>query len=698
MKKLLALVLTACLAATMILPAAASDAALETRLAGVTLATKKLLDIGDEYTEFTGHLTEDTTNLWNLSWQNEKSSIDVSVTEKGKVASYSLNFNENTYTTPSGELKRFPKLTKAQAHKLAQAFLSKVLDASLESCELQEGTNLLAIYDNGNYNFYGPIQLSGKTSPVYVSLCVNSAKKAVTSFYRSDGGADYHTYPASAKVSKEAANTTLYSAVKMQLHYVVSEKDDKHAILQYTPEMKADYVVDALTGALLERNPQIIYREVNATQDISKTNGGGLTDVELKTVNELKGCLSSKDLESAARAVSELSITSNFKLESSNYYVEKQNEESVIYANLNFAKESKSPDTYSMKNVMLNAKTGAFLSMSAYAPIDPNVHSRYDRTQSEKIARAFAAKYHPEELKLTALASSTLEEKDARYQSFSFVRQVNGIAFPGNEITVTVDTSDGTIGNYSVSWNKEMSFADAKNIKTEQEAKAAYAKAAGINLFYEYITPDAYGATPELKLVYGFEHENVWGVDPVTGKPLTQPEEQKLLYAYSDITGHFAQKQIETLAEYDIGYVGGVFQPNQKLTQKDALSLIVPACGFSLNPNSEDSEASEDTLYANAYSMGLLNSSERNPSAPMTRANLTKFLVDAAGYGEVAKLKDIYRIGYKDDKNIPKDLFGYVAIAKGLGIIQGDANGKFNPNNVATRAQLAIMLYNILNR
>jgi len=40
MKKLLSLVLSACLAATMILPAAASDAALETRLANVTLATK----------------------------------------------------------------------------------------------------------------------------------------------------------------------------------------------------------------------------------------------------------------------------------------------------------------------------------------------------------------------------------------------------------------------------------------------------------------------------------------------------------------------------------------------------------------------------------------------------------------------------------------------------------------------------------
>lgn len=695
MKKLLSLVLSACLAATMILPAAASDAALETRLANVTLATKKLLNIGDEYTEFSGYLNEGSPeNIWSLSWQSKDANLNVTVTEGGKLVSYYLGYQEKTYITPSGELKKFPKLTKAQAQKLAQEFLVKVLDTPLESCELQEGTNLLAIYDNGNYNFYGALKLNGKVSPIQVNLCVNSAKKAVTSFYRSDGGANYASYPANAKISKDAANASLYAAVNMQLNYVVSEKDPKHAILQYTPQMKGDYVVDALTGTLVERKPQIFYREAQAAaKDISKTNGAGLTDVELKAVNELKGCLSSQELEAAARGVSELGINSRYHLDSSNYYVEKNNQEPMIYANLSFV-ERKS-DQYSIKNVVLNAKTGAFLSMSAYASIDPNGQARYNRAESEKIARAFATKYNAQEYALTALASPTLEEKNAPYQSFSFVRQVNGIPFPGNEIVVTVNAMDGTIGNYSVSWNPDMTFAEAKGIKAEQEAKAVYQKAAGIALFYEYISTKADKTDSELKLVYGFAQSNVWGVDPITGKPLVYAQESAISFGYNDITGHFAQKQIETLAEYGVGYVGGAFHPNQNLTQKDALSLVIPACGFTLNP---DSEEYEEALYSNAYSMGLLTSAEKNPSAAMTRASLTKLLVDAAGYGEVAQLKDIYRIGYKDEKAIPADLFGYVAIAKGLGIVQGNTNGNFNPNGVATRAQLAIMLYNILSR
>lgn len=696
MKKLLSLVLSACLATTMILPAAASDAALETRLANVTLATKKLLNIGDEYTEFSGHLNEGSPeNSWSLSWQSKDSNVNVTVTEGGKLVSYYMGFTEKTYTTPSGELKKFPKLTKAQAQKLAQDFLLKVLDTPLESCQLQEGTNLLAIYDNGNYNFYGALKVNGKPSPVQVNMCVNSAKKAVTSFYRSDGGTNYASYPANAKISKDAANASLYAAVSMQLNYVMSEKDPKHAILQYTPYMKGDYVVDAMTGTLVERKPQIFYREaLNAAKDASNTNNGaGLTDVELKAVNELKGCLSAQELEAAARAVSELGMTSRYQLESINYYVEKSNQEPVTYANVSFAERK--GDKYSIKNVLLNAKIGTFLSVSAYASMDSNAQPRYNRSESEKIARTFAAKYNPEEFALTALTNPSGQEKNAQYQSFSFVRQVNGISFPGNEIVVTVNAIDGTIGNYTVSWNPEMSFADAKNIKTEQEAKAIYQKAAGLSLFYEYIATDSGKMNSDLRLVYGVAEPKVWGVDPVTGKPLVYSQESAPSFAYQDIAGHFAQKQIETLAEYGIGYLGGSFHPNQTLTQKDALGLIIPACGFTLNP---DSEEYEEALYSNAYSMGLLTSAEKNPSAAVTRASLTKLLVDAAGYGEVAQLKDIYRLGYKDEKAIPADLFGYVAIAKGLGIVQGNTNGNFNPNGLATRAQLAIMLYNILSR
>ena len=41
---------------------------------------------------------------------------------------------------------------------------------------------------------------------------------------------------------------------------------------------------------------------------------------------------------------------------------------------------------------------------------------------------------------------------------------------------------------------------------------------------------------------------------------------------------------------------------------------------------------------------------------------------------------------------------GYVALAKGLGIVSGDAKGTFRPNAALTRREAAVMLYNLMSR
>lgn len=699
MKKLLSLAMTLCLAATLILPAAAAETALDKRLAQVTLSVKQTLSIGDEYTEFSGYLSEGKPqSQWNLNWKGEQSSLDVTVTEAGKIVSYYLNCNEKNYVSPSGDLKKFPKLSRTKARNIAQTFLGTVLDSPSESADLEEGQNLIALYDHGNYNFYGSLKLNGLKTPVYISLTVNSTKQAVDSFYRGDSGVDYATFPATAKVAKDVAAHTLFDSVNMQLNYVISDKDETHAILRYLPEMQADFVVNALTGNLLERKPQYFYNGLKEqAADRNANSAGGLTDVEKQAVTDLEGSLSSVALEATTRAISELGISHSFTLTKLNYYKEKDENDVTIYANLSFSKQSKTDKNgiYSNieKTVLLNAKTGEFISSRSYANSNQNLSINYNQKKSEKIGRAFASKYHGEELKLTALSDSQAESND-RYQSFTFVRQANGIAFPDHVITLTVDRTDGTIGSYSVCWDHKITFADPTGIKTTQESKNIYTKASGIGLCYDYVSM-INDDDSSLRLVYDFVDQSVWGIDAATGNLLTYQAEKEQPLSYSDSTGHYAQKQIKTLSEYGIGFIGGSFSPNQTLTQRDALTLIIAASGYSLDQSATDYE---DTLYSAAYSMGILEKTGRNPSSPVSRAQLTKILVDAAGYGEVAQLKNIYRVGYKDDNTIPYDLFGYVAIAKGLGIINGNTNGTFSPNSNASRAQVAIMLYNIMSR
>ncbi|NLZ90417.1 MAG: hypothetical protein GX918_00695, partial [Clostridiales bacterium] len=59
--------------------------------------------------------------------------------------------------------------------------------------------------------------------------------------------------------------------------------------------------------------------------------------------------------------------------------------------------------------------------------------------------------------------------------------------------------------------------------------------------------------------------------------------------------------------------------------------------------------------------------------------------------------KGIFVTGFKDQGSISPELVGYVAIAKGLGIV-GGSGGYFNPRASLTRAEAAVMLYNYLTR
>jgi len=75
-----------------------------------------------------------------------------------------------------------------------------------------------------------------------------------------------------------------------------------------------------------------------------------------------------------------------------------------------------------------------------------------------------------------------------------------------------------------------------------------------------------------------------------------------------------------------------------------------------------------------------------------------KLILNAVGYGPVAQLEGIFRTKFADDVQIPASAYGYVALAQGLGMVEGDGANRFLPNESATRAQAAVMLCNLMTR
>ena len=142
-----------------------------------------------------------------------------------------------------------------------------------------------------------------------------------------------------------------------------------------------------------------------------------------------------------------------------------------------------------------------------------------------------------------------------------------------------------------------------------------------------------------------------------------------------------------------MGYDGGLFQPDKTLTQWDLVCLLYSLNRTPLDPAAADG-SQRDAAYTAAYELGALTPAQRSDSAVLTRGQVVRCLLDAAGYGSVARLEGIFTCAYPDRASIPAGELGYAALAQGLGLVRG-AYAAASP---ATRAQAAVMLCRLMER
>ena len=125
------------------------------------------------------------------------------------------------------------------------------------------------------------------------------------------------------------------------------------------------------------------------------------------------------------------------------------------------------------------------------------------------------------------------------------------------------------------------------------------------------------------------------------------------------------------------------------------MALMVSTRGYLADLSQEEAA---DQVYDQAVSMGLITRSQRQADKLVTRAELTRVLLDWGGYGNAAIIPGILQCSFTDRGDIPAEYYGYAAIAQGLGMVQGDAAGRFLPNRTATRLEAVVMLYQLMDR
>lgn len=732
MKKIMAGMMSACIAfGTFLSPVMANTSEVMTissqgedseesvNLTNAILNVKKKIEIPSDLSEFSYRFNNsnyEKKQYWNLTWRNEdySKSINVRVDNNGRILAYSTYNNKE-----DGNYR--PTYLKSELKEDAITFIKKIAPEISENIVLKE-VYFDGIY-SGTYNYvFERIENGVRMPDDTVRVTVNYETKEVKSF-TANWTYDVLIPSSDTFVTLEKAKEIIGENVEMQLKYMKkyeeTDNEDERTIkayLVYVPS-KSYIAVDAKTGEIYETHDEFLAMEESEKLESSNSMAFGamadsLTAEELEKIEEIKGLISKEEainvitskkdillLDDNAKAVSAtLSKNySNFKKDTGDYVW-----------NLSFSDprdvDYNAIDTYrAYISATVDAKTGKILyyrsSVKSYYDDKSDkwekIDVKYSNDECQKVLENFIKDTESDKFNLTKLSNSNSnayvlkvidDNKVYGGYSYSYVRMNEGIEYNYNSISGAVDGVTGKIYSYNCNWDDNVEFESPKTAMSAKEAYDAYSNCKGFELVYEvnnkhyidenpdsseyYNYEDLYSLEKEVRLVY---RTNIYPqyISPFTGRQLDyngDEYEDINTKSYTDISEFWGRRNIELIT--DMGYIveGNEFLPNNVIN-KEEFSKLLETVGKRID---EEDYKKLDSI---------------------SKIEAIKIMLKGLGLESIAEISDIYKTSFTDVyENI-----GYVALAEGLGIVNGDASGLLYPDKELTRIEAVCMALNLAN-
>lgn len=172
---------------------------------------------------------------------------------------------------------------------------------------------------------------------------------------------------------------------------------------------------------------------------------------------------------------------------------------------------------------------------------------------------------------------------------------------------------------------------------------------------------------------------------------------------FTDIDGHWAQEDILNLSKKGIinGFDDQTFRPQNQATRAEFVTMIVRA--FNLTSDNKDNvyrDVADSDWFADtigtATALGIVNGNEGNfnPNESITRQDAAVIIERVLK--NTGNLSDGEYV-FNDDSSISDYAVDAVRHLGGIGIMQGDG-GRFRPTDSITRAEIARLIANCLNK
>lgn len=678
----------------------------EEKLTQILTDIKKRFLIDDKEATFRYSVNyESGINVYNFSWENDKTSTYIKYGEDGNVYWY-YNYNkENKLPVYDVKIKNLPKYNKNEAKAIAENFILKAFPKQHIDFKLIRDTGNL---NSNMYNFEfkyskNNIPVEGITAVVLIDSITGKISNFTTSLnnsilYESDA-AIINSEEAKKAYKNELGMKLIYSA-----EYDYEKNIFKNTKILYVPAYGNEYVIDAKTGKRInlytdlynmayggkaanestaDTAPKVQLTEQEIAEIQQKAKLSSLVEVKTK-INEYKLELLEKDM----------SVTS------AQLYESKINTESGYIWSVNYA----SADDKKNLSVQLDAKTLELIGFSSYGSESGEnkisaSHIERAKLEADKTIKKYS-KISDKNLYIDETYSNEQIGSSSQYVYLRYLRKENSIEFPENYINIVYDVLNNKILSYNKNWYDIKLPQPGKIISSDVIYDKIF-KENQIELKYRVI----YESSSKIigRLIYEVNQDNYKKplvFDAVSGQRIvSQNESDTTIEEYKDLSKSKYKDEISALTLLGIGFKGGELYPAKNIGHDEFLYLISQTFEYTPRPLYDIkslSQSQKDSLEDQLSARGILDKNEKMQNRSITNQEAIKYLVRALGYEKLAVHTEIFKLNIADLKNVSEKYYGYVAIGDALDIIVKDKENKFLPSGTTTRDQALKMIYNYL--
>lgn len=658
-----------------------ADTAASKRVEDVLVMVKEKIQIPDELTEFSSYTSSrNDKEIFTFLWQDKdgKAHIEITADDKGRITDY-YAFDSTLKTD-----KKITVLSKKDIVDFAENFLRKTVpEAFVDANDCLAFDEDSWNVSNLNYNLtYKRIRSGIDVKDNYASIRIAvyddvAYVRNMNLNIKFDAEFDDAFDEKLEYIEKYKESFPIELIYKSDYRAVKDGEEDKAVLVYRYKNNDAGYILATDGEAAKEDAFDEIFASggnslnMGATED-STARKEMLTEAEIEELAEIEDLISKEEVEKILKKLPYVGLDNSLKLTS--FDVRKNNDR----YELSLAYENEKKDSYLSATV--DGRSKEILNLYQRLPVDSEKDIELSETQKNQ------AKTKIESFLKTS-SPKTAEFREEHFDSYgsavnySLDRYVNGIRYIDNSISIRFDARNNKILNYRLNFDNDKSFPKPDGIVEAKKAHNNILELSSLEKIYVH-------SDGKYRLCFGVKNESA-EIDAFTG------EEYKLYKApesfkYSDIKGHWAEDEINKLAEVQIGFEGEKFAPDEAIKQSDLLKIFAAGTRHKSYLDFDTEE-----LYRILIDEEVILESEKNPESQVKREDAFVFMIRLQGLEKVAKLSEIFKVSYADQDLLTKEKTGYAAILTGMNIICGNG-GKLRPKDNITRAETAVMLYNYM--